>query len=107
MAAAQPEDTHRGQHAESKDGKEIAHHSSTSSMCRLRLSSSSLRASASEYFGSSHSMTTKNLSCVTWEKRRFFRSGWYSRGSRFRNSIPSSAPNAPSRIVNSKQGTKG
>ena len=64
MAAAKAEDADRGQHADSKDGKEVAHYSSTSSMCRLPASSSSLRVSVSEYFGSSHSITRKNLSCV-------------------------------------------
>src|ERR1035441_8927912 len=107
MTAAEAQDSHGCEHADGKDGKEVAHYSSTSSMCRLPLPSSSLRVSASEYFGSSHSMTTKNLSCVTCANRRFFSSGWYRRGSRFRNSIPSTAPKAPSRIVSSKQGTNG
>src|SRR5664279_3836822 len=107
MGAPGAEHAHGGQYAESEDGKDVAHYSSTISMCRLPVSSSSLRVAVSEYFGSSHSITMKNLSCVTCEKRRFFSSGWCRRGSRFRNSIPSTAPNAPSRIVNSKHGTKG
>src|ERR1019366_6437004 len=107
MGAPEAEDPHGGQHAESKDGKEVAHYSSTSSMCWLPAPSSSLRVMVSEYFGSSHSITMKNLSWVTCEKRRCLSSGWCRRGSRFRKSIPSTAPNAPSKIVSSKHGTKG
>src|ERR1035441_9655007 len=65
-----------GQRAESEDGKEAAHYSSTISICRLPASSSSLRVTGSEYFGSSHSITMKNLSCVTCEKRRCLSSRW-------------------------------
>src|SRR5664279_2973557 len=107
MGAPEAEHAHGGQYAESEDGKEVTHYSSTISMCRLPASSSSLRVTVSEYLGSSHSITMKNLSCVTCAKRRCFSSGWCRRGSRFRKSIPNTAPNAPSRIVSSKHGMKG
>src|SRR5437764_1629011 len=99
MAAALAKDTRHGQHADAEDDQEVAHYSSTTSMCGLPASSSNLRVSTSEYFGSSHSTTMKNRSWVTSEKRLFFSNGWCRRGRRFKNNMPNKEPNAPKRIV--------
>src|SRR5260221_2171607 len=58
MFPALAQDTHHHKHANSEDNEEISHYSSTISMCGLPASSSSLRVSNSEYFGSAHSITT-------------------------------------------------
>src|SRR5690349_13716186 len=101
MSATEPENANHGHNGHQKDGEKVTHYSSTTSMCRLPASSSSLRVSGSEYLGSAVSMTTKNRSWVTNEKRLFFSNGWYRRGRRFKNNMPKSEPNAPNRIVSS------
>ena len=73
-------------------------------MCLLPAASSSLRVSVSEYFGSAVSITMKKRSWLASAKRRCFNNGWCSRGSRFKNNMPNSAPNAPSKIVSSYDG---
>src|SRR6185369_7413850 len=55
--------------------EEVAHYSSTTSMCRLPVDSSSLRVSVSEYFGSPVSITTKNRSWVARANRPCFSNG--------------------------------
>src|SRR6266850_1265786 len=62
MLAALAQDSHHRKHTNSENDEEVTHHSSTISMCGLPASSSSLRVSNSEYFGSSHSITTKKRS---------------------------------------------
>src|SRR2546426_735088 len=81
VIVTQPGDAHDQHAQEDKGQQEIAHYSSTISMCLLPASSSSLRVSVSEYFGSAVSITMKNLSCVTpLVNRRVFRNGWLNPG---------------------------
>src|SRR5712671_5262370 len=53
MTAAPAENAPNRQHTNSQSNQEIAHYSSTTSMCGLPASSSNLRVSISEYCGSS------------------------------------------------------
>ncbi len=69
------EDAHDGHHRQRENEKEVAHQSSTISMCLLPVASSSLRVSASEYFGSVVSTTRKYRSCVASLKRSLLNSG--------------------------------
>src|SRR5437867_2107500 len=62
LATPEPGDAHDHQAQEQEADQEVAHYSSTTSMCLLPADSSSLRVSVSEYFGSPVSITTKNRS---------------------------------------------
>src|SRR5205823_3291867 len=75
LAAPEPGDAHDQQAEKQGANQEVAHYSSTTSMCLLPADSSSLRVSASEYFGSPVSITTKNRSWVARANRPCFNSG--------------------------------
>src|SRR5437867_3044204 len=75
LATPEPGDAHDHQAEEQEADQEVAHYSSTTSMCLLPADSSSLRVSVSEYFGSPVSITTKNRSWVARANRPCFNSG--------------------------------